>query len=86
MKLHPTLLEKLLHIYEINAGWQEQKKLRAALKNFDVSVYTQADGRQVLVETAELNKYLVSAREQARENTEARLEKMQVDAKRINEG
>ena len=54
MKLHPTLVEVLIKTYEVNSGWTEERKLRAALANLDLSVYTQQDGTQVLVSTQEL--------------------------------
>lgn len=54
MKLHATLVEVLIKTYEINSGWTEEKKLRNVLQNLDVSIYTQSDGRQVLVSTKEL--------------------------------
>ena len=54
MKLHNTLVEVLIKTYEVNSGWTEERKLRQALANLDVSVYTQQDGTQVLVSTQEL--------------------------------
>ena len=54
MKLHHTLVEALIKTYEVNSGWTEERKLREALRQFDVSVYTQQDGTQVLVSTKEL--------------------------------
>ena len=54
MKLHNTLVEVLIKTYEVNSGWTEERKLRQALANLDVSVYTQQDGTQVLVSTNEL--------------------------------
>ena len=54
MKLHDTLVEVLLKTYEVNSGWTEERKLREALKRLDFSVYTQQDGTQVLVSTAQL--------------------------------
>ena len=54
MKLHQTLIDILLQTYETNSGWTEEKKLRAALERMDLSVYTQADGTQVLVSTQQL--------------------------------
>ena len=54
MKLHKTLVEVLIKTYEVNSGWTEERKLRQALANLDVSVYTQQDGTQVLVSTNEL--------------------------------
>ena len=49
MKLHGTLIEKLLKIYEINSGWSEERKLKQALRDLNVTVYTQQSGGQVLV-------------------------------------
>lgn len=54
MKLHNTLVEVLIKTYEVNSGWTEERKLRQALANLDVSVYTQQDGTEVLVSTKEL--------------------------------
>jgi len=54
MKLHATLVETLIKTYEINSGWTEEKKLREVLKRFDVTVYRQSDGTEVLVSTKEL--------------------------------
>jgi len=55
MKLHHTLVEFLVKVYEVNSGWSEERKLKEALRNIDFSVYTQQDGTQVLVSTKELN-------------------------------
>lgn len=55
MKLHPTLIEKLIVLFEVNSGWPEQKKLKEALSKIDLSVYTQRDGTEVLVSTKQLN-------------------------------
>ena len=54
MKLHQTLVEALIKTYEVNSGWTEEKKLRQVLRQMDFSVYTQQDGTEVLVATAEL--------------------------------
>ena len=54
MRLHHTLIEKLLTIYEVNSGWPEQKKLREALAKLDLTVYQQQNGNEVLVSTNEL--------------------------------
>ena len=56
MKLHNTLVEKLLTIYEVSSGWPEQRKLREALKNLDVTIYKQQTGNEVLVATDDLKK------------------------------
>ena len=55
MKLHSTLVEFLVKVYEVNSGWSEERKLREALYNLDFSVYTQENGTKVLVSTQELN-------------------------------
>ena len=67
MKLHHTLVEKLIKTYEINSGWTEEKKLRAVLAEMDFSIYTQQNGTQVLVSTQEL--------QEARKNIELELAK-----------
>ncbi len=58
MKLHETLVELLLKTYEVNSGWTEEKKLRQALRNLDLSVYTKTDGSKVLVSTQELREHM----------------------------
>jgi len=73
MKLHATLVEQLIKTYEVNSGWTEERKLRAALENLDVSVYTQTNGQKVLVSTKELNEHLrkFEQAEQRRRDMEA---------------
>ena len=58
MKLHPTLIEKLISVYEVNSGWPEQKRLREALFKLDLSTYTQKNGNVVLVSTDQLQEAL----------------------------
>lgn len=72
MKFHGTLIETLLKTYEVNSGWTEERKLRAALQNLDISVYTREDGTKVLVSTAELRKHL-----QAFENAESQRKELE---------
>ena len=55
MKLHHTLVEFLVKVYEVNSGWSEERKLKEALSKLDFSVYTQENGTKVLVSTQELN-------------------------------
>ena len=55
MKLHHTLVEYLVKVYEVNSGWSEERKLKEALSRLDFSVYTQENGTKVLVSTDELN-------------------------------
>ena len=82
MKLHETLVQKLLKVYEVNSGWSEEYKLLNALRNLDFSVYTQIDGNKVLVETAELNAVLKQF--EAIDQREERIQRMVEDAKRMN--
>ena len=82
MKLHETLVQKLLKVYEVNSGWSEEYKLLNALRNLDFSVYTQTNGNKVLVETAELNAVLKQF--EAIDQRQERIAKMVEDAKRMN--
>lgn len=54
MKLHHTLVERLIKLFEVNNGFHDQRKLREALLNFDFTIYTQETGNEVLVSTAEM--------------------------------
>ena len=56
MKLHPTLIEKLITTFQVYAGWRDEKKLRKALADLNVATYTQQNGNQVLVDSDELTK------------------------------
>ena len=58
MKLHHTLVQKLVVLFEVNSGWPEQKKLKEALAKLDVTVYKQQDGTEVLVSTKQLQESL----------------------------
>jgi len=55
MKLHSTLIEQLITLFEVNSGWREQSKLRTALANFDFTTYTQENGTETLVSTKEMD-------------------------------
>jgi hypothetical protein len=55
MKFHSTLVDQLIDLFEINAGWSEQRKLREALAKFDLTVYTQENGDSILVSTKALD-------------------------------
>lgn len=56
MKLHSTLIEKLVRVYHTYGGHREEKKLREELAKLDVSVYTRESGQQILVEAEALKK------------------------------
>ncbi len=54
MKLHATLIEKLVKVMEVNSGWTGESKLKKALAALNITVYTQASGQEVLVDADEL--------------------------------
>jgi len=62
MKLHQTLLDKLIVLFEVNSGWPEQRKLKEALSRLDLTVYKQKDGTEVLVSTKQFQE-IVSKKE-----------------------
>lgn len=55
MKLHQTLVEKLIVLFEVNSGWPEQRRLKEALTKLDLTVYKQKNGTEVLVSTKQLH-------------------------------
>ncbi len=84
MKLHETMVQKLLKVYEVNSGWTEEKKLERALRMLDVSVYTKQDGTQILVPTEELNKHLSQANNAEQSARQERMARLVEEAKRAN--
>ena len=44
MKLHGTVIEKLIRIYSNYGGYPEEKKLRQALQEIDFTEYKQQTG------------------------------------------
>lgn len=44
MKLHPTVVEKLIRVYTTYGGHREETKLRAELLRLDLMSYTQQTG------------------------------------------
>lgn len=54
MKLHTTLIEKLVKIMEVNSGWTGEAKLKKALASLNIAVYNQTSGQEVLVDADEL--------------------------------
>ena len=82
MKLHETMVQKLIKVYEVNSGWTEEKKLLAALRSLDFSVYTQQNGNKVLVPTEQLR--AAQAEFNANDNRDERIHNMLQEADRIN--
>ena len=60
MKIHPTVIEKLVTIYTNYGGYREEHKLRTELKKLDLSEYQQqtGEGRTFLVLTEDINNHL----------------------------
>ena len=63
MKFHETLINKLVKVMEVNSGWQDEKKLKAALAKLNVAVYKQQSGLEVLVDQDELERQTRAATE-----------------------
>lgn len=56
MRLHGSVIEKLLRVYETYGGHRNETKLRNALDEIDLSEYErQSTGEKILVLTEELN-------------------------------
>ena len=58
MRLHDTVIERLIRLCDNYGGHREQIKLREELNKIDLSEYTQNSGSTVLVLTDELQKAL----------------------------
>ena len=59
MKLHASVIQKLLRIYELHGGRRENTKLLAELSNIDLTAYTQKENPaqdQFLVLTEDIKK------------------------------
>lgn len=46
MKLHPSVIEKLVRIYSNYGGYREETKLKEELRKVDLSSYTQQTGNE----------------------------------------
>ena len=57
MKLHYTLVEKLISVYQQYGGHREEKKLREELQKLNISVYQQQSSKEVAVLTEDLKKH-----------------------------
>ena len=56
MKLHQSLIEKLVKVMEVNSGWTGETKLKKALAELNIAVYTQKSGQEVLVDQDEMRR------------------------------
>ena len=57
MKIHDTLIERIVKLYETYGGHRDEHRLKSELKRLNVAVYTRETGEQVLVDQTELDKY-----------------------------
>lgn len=55
MKLHATVVEKLVHLYETYGGHRNEAKLKSMLQQVDLSEYERQTGEKILVMTEDLN-------------------------------
>ena len=46
MKLHPTVIEKLIKIYTNYGGYREEHRLKDALQRLQLTEYTQKTGHK----------------------------------------
>jgi len=49
MKLHASVVEKLLYLMQTYGGFENEKKLRAHLDQVDLTVYERKTGNQDMV-------------------------------------
>lgn len=54
MRLHNTVVKKLLRLYELHGGRRDERKLVEALSTLELSEYEQESKKVVLVLTDEL--------------------------------
>lgn len=55
MNLHPTVIDRLIKIFEVYGGHREQTRLRNELMALALGTYTRQDGRTIVVLEKDLN-------------------------------
>lgn len=61
MKLHPSVIDKLLYLFKTYGGYQDERKLKSQIQSMDLTVYerkTTPNQEMVLVLTDEYVKQL----------------------------
>ena len=58
MRLHHTLIDRLVRIYTTYGGYREETRLRDELARLDVSKYDRQTGEAILVATEEMDKQI----------------------------
>lgn len=56
MRLHASVVEKLVHLFETYGGHKQETKLRAMLQEVDLSVYERESGENILVYSNDLER------------------------------
>lgn len=52
MKIHKSVIEKILYLYQTYGGYENDQKLRAQLEKIDLTPYERKDsGETILVQT-----------------------------------
>jgi hypothetical protein len=65
MKLHPSVVEKLIYLFQTYGGYSDERKLRAHVQNLDLTPYerkTTKDQEMILVLTEDYLKELSQKR------------------------
>tara|TARA_Y100001963_G_scaffold160278_1_gene270211 strand:+ start:6350 stop:6544 length:195 start_codon:yes stop_codon:yes gene_type:complete len=60
MKLHESVIKKLVTIYSNYGGYRDEHRLHTELKSLDLSVYTKQTGdkNDIIVLSEELKRYI----------------------------
>ena len=56
MKLHGSVIKRLIRLFTTYGGHRSELRLQNELKNLNLAIYTQQTGKQVIVESSELAK------------------------------
>jgi hypothetical protein len=56
MKLHSSLVDKLIELYQVYGGHNNENRLRSVLTSLDCTDYVRSNGDKVLVATDDLER------------------------------
>jgi hypothetical protein len=56
MRLHHTVIDRLVRIYTTYGGYREETRLKEELSKLDLTAYERQTGESILVESQELRK------------------------------
>ena len=57
MKIHDTLIERLVKLFETYGGHRDEHKLKSELRRLNVTIYTRETGEQILVDQSDIDKH-----------------------------